>query len=202
VVLDAYSRRVVGWSIDANQAAALVTNALGMALENRSPAPGTILHSDHGTQFASWTFTTRAKESGLLASMGSIGDCFDNAVAEAFWARMQVELLKPPQVAHPGGARQRDLRALDSTPQRATVSLRDAPRGAERASPLRLLASGPVFLAPDEEDALRSASELAGAQAEVRRLAGELEEAHTERDGLRDQADALGKALRDVREEL
>jgi transposase InsO family protein len=93
VVLDAYSRRVVGWSIDANQAAALVTNALGMALENRSPAPGTILHSDHGTQFASWTFTTRAKESGLLASMGSIGDCFDNAVAEAFWARMQVELL-------------------------------------------------------------------------------------------------------------
>jgi transposase InsO family protein len=44
-------------------------------------------------QFASWTFTTRAKESGLLASTGSIGDCFDNAVAEAFWARMQVELL-------------------------------------------------------------------------------------------------------------
>jgi hypothetical protein len=50
VVLDAYSRRVVGWSIAPNQAAALVTNALGMALENRSPAPGTILHSDHGTQ--------------------------------------------------------------------------------------------------------------------------------------------------------
>jgi putative transposase len=93
VVLDAYSRRVVGWSIDSNQTAALVTNALGMALENRSPEPGAILHSDHGTQFASWAFTTRLKQSGLLASMGSIGDCYDNAVIEAFWARMQVELL-------------------------------------------------------------------------------------------------------------
>ena len=50
VVLDAYSRRVVGWSIDASQTAALVTNALGMAIENRSPRPGTILHADHGTQ--------------------------------------------------------------------------------------------------------------------------------------------------------
>jgi putative transposase len=93
VVLDAYSRRVVGWSIDASQTAALVTNALGMAIENRSPQAGTILHSDHGTQFTSWAFTTRAKESGLVASMGTVGDALDNAVAEAFWARMQVELL-------------------------------------------------------------------------------------------------------------
>jgi len=93
VVLDAYSRRVVGWSIDASQTAALVTNALGMAIENRSPQAGTILHSDHGTQFTSWAFTTRAKESGLLASMGTVGDALDNAVVEAFWARMQVELL-------------------------------------------------------------------------------------------------------------
>jgi hypothetical protein len=94
------------------------------------------------------------------------------------------------------------LVALDGAAQRATVSLRDAPRGAEGASPLRLLASGPVFPAPDEEDALRSASELERAQAEVQRLAGEPAEAHAERDGLRDQAEALGKALRDVREAL
>nr|MBA2447240.1 IS3 family transposase [Chloroflexota bacterium] len=92
VVLDAYSRRVVGRSIDASQTAALVTNALGMAIENRSPQAGTIPHSDHGTQFASWAFTTRAEESGLLASMGTVGDALDNAVVEAFWARMQVEL--------------------------------------------------------------------------------------------------------------
>jgi putative transposase len=93
VVLDAFSRRVVGWSIDSHQTAALVTNALGMAIEGRSPRAGTIVHADHGTQFTSWAFTTRLKDSGLLASMGTVGDALDNAVAEAFWARMQVELL-------------------------------------------------------------------------------------------------------------
>jgi putative transposase len=93
VVLDVFSRRVVGWSIDSSATAALVTNALGMAIENRRPAPGALIHSDHGTQFTSWAFTDRAKRSGLLPSMGSIGDCFDNAVVESFWARMQVELL-------------------------------------------------------------------------------------------------------------
>jgi putative transposase len=84
---------VVGWSIDASQTAALVTNALGMAIEGRSPAPGTIVHADHGRQFTSWAFTSRLRDSGLLASMGTVGDGLDNAVAEAFWARMQVELL-------------------------------------------------------------------------------------------------------------
>ena len=64
-----------------------------MAIENRSPRARTILHSDHGAQFTSWAFTTRAKESGLLTSMGTVGDALDNAVIEAFWARMQVELL-------------------------------------------------------------------------------------------------------------
>lgn len=93
VVLDTYSRRVVGWSIDSTPTAALATNALGMAIANRSPAGGTIIHSDHGVQFTSWVFTRRARESGLIASMGSIGDCYDNAVIESFWARMQVELL-------------------------------------------------------------------------------------------------------------
>lgn len=94
VVLDAFSRRVVGWSIDSRPAATLVTNALGMAIDNRQPVDGeTIIHSDHGTQYTSWAFTQRAVDSGLLPSMGSIGDCFDNAVMESFWSRMQVELL-------------------------------------------------------------------------------------------------------------
>lgn len=91
VVLDAYSRRVVGWSIDSTQTAALVTSALGMAIDNRTPA-GTIIHSDQGVQFGSWAFTERAKDSGMLPSMGSVGDCFD-AMMESFWSRMQVELL-------------------------------------------------------------------------------------------------------------
>jgi putative transposase len=93
VVLDTYSRRVVGWSIDSSPTAALVTNALGMAIDSRRPLAGTIIHSDQGSQFGSWAFTDRAKDSGLVPSMGSVGDCFDNSMIEAFWSRMQVELL-------------------------------------------------------------------------------------------------------------
>jgi putative transposase len=93
VVLDVFSRRVVGWSIDSTQNAALVTNALGMAITQRSPSDGTVIHSDQGTQLTSWAFTRRAIDSGLVPSMGSLGDCFDNAVIESFWSRMQVELL-------------------------------------------------------------------------------------------------------------
>lgn len=92
MVLDAFSRRVVGWSIDSSATAALVTNALGMAIDSRSPA-GTIIHSDQGTQFTSWAFTQRALDSGLVPSMGSVGDCNDNGLIESFWSRMQVELL-------------------------------------------------------------------------------------------------------------
>lgn len=92
VVLDVFSRRVVGWSIDSSPTSSLVTSALGMAIGNRRPE-GTVIHSDQGTQYTSWAFTHRARQSGLVPSMGSIGDCFDNAVAESFWARMQVELL-------------------------------------------------------------------------------------------------------------
>lgn len=95
VVLDACSRRVVGWSIDAAQTSTLVTNALGMAISNRQPVAGSglIIHSDQGVQFTSWAFTRRAQESGLLPSMGSVGDCFDNAMIESFWGRLQTELL-------------------------------------------------------------------------------------------------------------
>lgn len=94
VVLDVHSRRVVGWSIDSSQTAAPATNALGMALSHRSPLPaGTVIHSDHAVHYTSWAFTKHAKESGLLPSMGSIGDRYDNAMIESFWGRVQTELL-------------------------------------------------------------------------------------------------------------
>jgi putative transposase len=93
VVLDAFSRRVEGWSIDAAQTSTLATNALSMAIQNRDPQPGALIHSDQGTQFRSWAFTDRARQSGLVPSMGSVGDPYDNAVIESFWAQMQVELL-------------------------------------------------------------------------------------------------------------
>jgi len=96
VVLDTYSRRVVGWAIDSRQRADLATAALGMAIDSRSTGgqiPDGIIHADHGTQFTSWTFTERARRAGLLPSLGSVGDPYDNAVAESLWARMQTEPL-------------------------------------------------------------------------------------------------------------
>ena len=77
VVPDAYSRRVVGWSIDASPTAALVTHGLGMAIDFRTLPAGAVIHSDRGVQFGSWAFTNRAKASGLVPSMGSIADCFN-----------------------------------------------------------------------------------------------------------------------------
>jgi putative transposase len=64
-----------------------------MAIEARMPRAGTLIHSDQGVQFASSAFPQRAKDSGLVPSMGSVGDCYDNAMMEAFWSPMQVELL-------------------------------------------------------------------------------------------------------------
>ena len=70
VVLDVFSRRVVGWSIDQSATAGLVTSALGMAIGNRQPDPETVIHSDQGTPFTSWAFTDRARQSGLVPSIG------------------------------------------------------------------------------------------------------------------------------------
>jgi putative transposase len=92
-VLDAWSRRVVGWSIDRRPTAAMVNSALGMAIESRRPPNGTLIHSDHGSQFTSWTFSQRVREANLVPSLGSVGDAYDNAMVESFWGRMQTELL-------------------------------------------------------------------------------------------------------------
>ncbi|WP_428981402.1 transposase [Nocardia brasiliensis] len=64
-----------------------------MAIDSRGNVAGAIIHGDHGAQFTSPTFTQRARSAGLLPSLGTIGDAYDNAVVESFWARMQVELL-------------------------------------------------------------------------------------------------------------
>jgi putative transposase len=94
-VLDAFSRRIVGWSIDDNMRTALVVDALGMAITRRRPIPdgSTIMHSDHGSQYTSWAFGRRLVDEGLVPSMGSVGDCYDNAMMESFWGTMQLELL-------------------------------------------------------------------------------------------------------------
>lgn len=92
-VMDAFSRRIVGWSIDSRQDSTLVVNALDMAIRNRRPEPGGIVHADHGVQFTSWAFSDKIRSAGLMPSFGSIGDGLDNAMMESFWSSMQIELL-------------------------------------------------------------------------------------------------------------
>jgi putative transposase len=93
VVLDACSRRIVGWSMATHLRTELVVTALDMALQHRHPAAGVIHHSDHGSQYTSAAFQERCRRAGVRSSMGSVGDCYDNALAESFFATLECELL-------------------------------------------------------------------------------------------------------------
>jgi putative transposase len=92
VVLDAWSRRVVGWSMATHLRTELVLDALEMALTQRRPTD-VIHHSDQGTQYTSIAFGQRCREAGVRPSMGSVGDCFDNALCESFFATLECELI-------------------------------------------------------------------------------------------------------------
>ncbi len=94
VVLDVFSRRIVGWAMAEHLRTELVLAALDMALWNRRPDPGVIHHSDHGCQYTSVAFGSRCQEEGVIPSLGSRGDCFDNAITESFFATLECELLK------------------------------------------------------------------------------------------------------------
>ena len=92
-VQDVFSRRIVGWSMAEHMRAELVVDALAMALDHRRPEPGLIHHSDQGSQYVSLAFGQTARAAGIAQSMGSRGDCFDNAVAESFFATLKKELV-------------------------------------------------------------------------------------------------------------
>jgi putative transposase len=92
-VLDTYSRRIVGWSMANHLRTELVLDALNMALYNRRPEPGLIHHSDRGSQYTSVEFSSRLREAGLLPSMGSVADAYDNSMAESFVSTLKRELL-------------------------------------------------------------------------------------------------------------
>jgi putative transposase len=92
-VQDAYSRRIVGWSMADHMRSELVVDALNMAMARRRPEAGLIHHSDQGSQFVSLAFGQAAGKAGIARSMGSRGDCFDNAVAESFFATLKKELI-------------------------------------------------------------------------------------------------------------
>lgn len=93
-VLDAYSRRCVGWAMASHLRAELVTDALNMALGRRDTAPGLIHHSDRGSQYSSVAFCQRLAEAGAVPSMGSVADPYDNALAEAFVATLKREAVE------------------------------------------------------------------------------------------------------------
>ena len=92
VVLDVWSRRIVGWSMASHLRTELVLESLDMAVQRRQPEQ-VIHHSDQGCQYTSYAFGRRCREAGIRPSMGSVGDCFDNAMCESFFATMEVELI-------------------------------------------------------------------------------------------------------------
>ena len=92
-VLDTYSRKVVGWSMANNLRTGLVLDAVNMAIYAHRPQPGLIHHSDRGSQYTSVEFGGRLKEAGLLPSMGSVADAYDNSMAESFVSTLKRELI-------------------------------------------------------------------------------------------------------------
>jgi transposase InsO family protein len=138
VVIDAYSRQVVGWASDARQRADLATDSLGMwrstpALRHRAPS----IHGDHGPQFTSWRFTERARRPRLLPSLGTVGDPYDNAVAESFWGTMPDRAAEQTTLEHPRRARERFFQYIEGfhTRRRCHSALgRAAPRECENTT--------------------------------------------------------------------
>jgi putative transposase len=92
VVVDAWSRRVVGWAMSTHLRTTLVLDALQMAIRQRRPR-SVIHHSDQGSQYTSLAFGQRCRAAGVRPSMGSVGDCYDNALCESFFATLECELL-------------------------------------------------------------------------------------------------------------
>ena len=103
VVVDACSRRVVGWAMALHARSSLVLEALEMALEQRRPQD-VIHHSDQGCQYTSVAFGRRCRAAGVRPSMGSVGDCYDNAMAESFFATLECELLDRTRFPNPKAA--------------------------------------------------------------------------------------------------
>jgi len=104
VVLDAFSRRIVGWGMATHLRTELVLEALNMALWRRRPDE-VVHHSDQGCQFTSLAFGNRCQEAGVIPSMGSVGDAYDNAVVESFFATLEMELIDRRRLQNPKEAR-------------------------------------------------------------------------------------------------
>lgn len=105
IVLDLYARKVVGWAMAPNMPAELVCAALNMAISQRRPAPGLIVHSDRGSQYASALYQALLDEHGFVCSMSRKGNCWDNSVAERFFLNLKMERVWQRQYANHAEAR-------------------------------------------------------------------------------------------------
>ena len=133
VVLDAWSRRVVGWSMAGRPRTSLVPDAFDMALARRRPE-AVIHHSDQGARYTSYAFGGRCRGAGVRPSMGSVGDAYDNAVCESFFATPERELIKRTLFRTRGEARRAAFRFIEGwyNPRRRHSSLGyESPAGFE-----------------------------------------------------------------------
>lgn len=113
VVLDVFSRRIVGWAMAGHLRTDLVLAALDMAVAQRKP-DGVVHHSDHGCQYTSLAFGARCREAGVRPSLGSVGDCYDNAMCESFFATLECELIDRHRWVTKAEARMAIFRFIES----------------------------------------------------------------------------------------
>jgi transposase InsO family protein len=137
-IQDVFSRRIVGWGMADHMRSELVVDALQMALGRRRPAPGLIHHSDQGSQFVWLAFGQAARAAGIAQSMGSRGDCYDNAVAESFFATSSKSSSTAAR-----GRRRRSCEPRCSTPSRSSSTASAATARSACASPADLETSTP-----------------------------------------------------------
>ena len=130
-VLDLGSRRLLGWRMDDNMATPLVADALEMAVAQRGHVRGVIFHSDRGSQYLGGTYRDLCEHHGIRQSAGRVATCFDNAVAESFWASLKRELVHRYRFATRAPGEGRDHR-LDPALQRDPTALLPRQRSADR----------------------------------------------------------------------
>jgi putative transposase len=123
VVLDVFSRKIVGWAMETHLRTELVLEALDLALWQRRPGE-VIHHSDQGTQYTSIQFGARCREAGVRPSMGSVGDCFDNAMCESFFATLGMRAAGAPPLQDPSRRADGGVRVHRGLVQPASASLR------------------------------------------------------------------------------
>jgi putative transposase len=124
VVLDVWSRRIVGWAMATHLRTELVLEAMQMAIIQRQPSD-VVHHSDQGCQYTSFAFGKRCREAGVRPSMGTVGDCFDNAMCESFFASLECEVLDRYRLRSHAEARMRVFRYIEGfyNPRRRHSSL-------------------------------------------------------------------------------